>query len=132
MKFYDTQGREHKVDLRPSRWPRREVGEGRGKFQSQVGEIFQELYPNDHILEEFPCLGERLYLDFFLPRKLMAIEVHGEQHYKYNPFFHGTRADFVRQQNNDKRKSSWCKLNGIRLIIIDCGEEEEKIRKSLS
>lgn len=132
MKFFDTNGREHKIDIRPSKWKRKAAGEGRGKFQSEVGDIIQDMYPGDHVLEEFPCVGERLFLDFFLPRKMLAIEIQGRQHHEYVDFFHGTKAGFKAQQARDSRKEEWCRINNIRLIKIDTGASEEKIKKALA
>lgn len=132
MKFYDTHGREHKIDIRPSRWRRKGMGKSRSKFQANVGEILAERFPYCHILEEFPCLGEGLYLDFFIPIKKLAIEVQGQQHLKFNPFFHKTIADFRTQQLNDKRKEEWCAANEIRLIKIHWGEKKENIEKALA
>jgi hypothetical protein len=131
VKFLDTKGREHKIDIRPSRWQKKEMGEGRGKFQSQVGDILEEVFPDDFVLEEFPCAGEGLHLDFFLPRRKLAVEVQGEQHYKFNAFFHKSKADFVAQKNRDKRKENWCEINSIRLVKIRWGEKEENIKLSL-
>jgi hypothetical protein len=131
LKFRDTRGREHSIDIRPSRWQRKAVGEGRGKFQSKVGDILAELYPGDVICEEFPCSGDNLALDFFVPRKNIAIEVQGRQHREFVAFFHGDRTGFIRQKQRDSRKSEWCKINGIRLVKIDTGTEEEKIIKLL-
>jgi hypothetical protein len=131
MKFYDTNGREHKIDIRPSRWPKKDIGEGRGKFQSEVGNIIEETFPGHYILEEFPCLGERLFLDFFLPSKKLAVEVQGRQHHEFNPFFHKDKKAFATQQANDKRKEQWCEINNIVLIKIDCGEKKENIIKAL-
>lgn len=127
MKFIDTRGREHSIDMRPSRWPRKAVGEGRGKFQSLVGDLLGARYPSDIILEEFPCVGEGLYLDFFVPRKMVAVEVQGRQHSKFIEFFHGTADGFKAQLVRDRRKAEWCELNNIRLIKIDVGEKEEKV-----
>jgi len=129
LKFTDTRGREHSIDIRPSRWQRKAVGEGRGKFQSLVGDILAELYPNDVICEEFPCSGDNLALDFFLPRKNIAVEVQGRQHHEFVAFFHGDKEGFTRQRGRDSRKSEWCDINGIRLIKIDTGEERENIIK---
>lgn len=129
MKFFDTSGREHKIDLRPSKWSRKE--EGRGKFQTEVGNLLAELYPLHHIFEEFPCPGERLFLDFFIPTKRLAIEVQGSQHNNFNPFFHEDKSAFARQQANDKRKEDWCKLNNIVLLKINWGEKRENIIKAL-
>lgn len=132
MKFLDTKGREHSIDIRPSRWPRKPIGEGRGKFQSQVGEILAELFAGYHILEEFPCVGEGLFMDFFLPHKRLAIEVQGAQHHTFNAFFHRDKAAFARQQANDKRKALWCEINKIHLVKVDWGDSEENIRKALA
>lgn len=129
MKFIDTSGCEHSIDIRPSRWPKK--AKGRGKFQTQVGDIIAELFPGDIVLEEFPCKGERLFLDFFLPRSLIAVEVQGRQHHKYVEFFHGTKANFLKQKAKDRRKAQWCELNKIQLIKIDYGIPEETIKEIL-
>ena len=131
MKFIDTRGREHAVDIRPSRWERRVIGEGRGKFQSEVGNILSEVFPGDVICEEFPCSGENLTLDFFVPRKKIAIEVQGRQHHQYVEFFHGDKTGFERQQKRDSRKDKWCGLNNIRLVKIDTGQSRENVIKLL-
>lgn len=127
MKFTDTRGREHSIDIRPSRWQRKAVGEGRGKFQSEVGDVLAELYPGDVICEEFPCIGDNLTLDFFVPRKNIAIEVQGRQHHKFVEFFHGDRTGFIRQKQRDSRKAEWCRINSIRLVKIDTGTNQKKI-----
>ena len=127
MKFVDTRGREHSIDVRPSKFQRKEEGEGRGKFQTLVGNMLAELYPSDYILEEFPCVGEALHLDFFMPRKKIAIEVQGRQHNQFVEFFHGTADGFKAQRARDLRKAEWCELNNIRLVKIDVGEKREKI-----
>jgi len=105
------------------------MGEGRGKFQSEVGDILSELYPGDVICEEFPCSGENLALDFFVPRKKVAVEVQGRQHHQFVEFFHGDKAGFDKQKARDRRKQEWCEINGIRLVKIDTGEDREKIIK---
>jgi very-short-patch-repair endonuclease len=83
-------------------------------------------------LEEFPLPGEGLYLDFFLPSHMIAIEVQGTQHTKYNPFFHKDRAAFLDGQKRDRRKASWCEINKIRLVLIDYNETTENIIKKIN
>lgn len=131
MKFYDTKGREHKVDIRPSRWERKTYGEGRGLYQSTVGEILAERYPGQAVLEEFGLPGENLRLDFFLPRKKLAVEVQGDQHKHYNAFFHKDKRAFKAAQERDKRKAEWCRINGVQLVQIDWGTETENIQTLL-
>ncbi len=131
MKFIDTKGREWSVDIRPSRWPLKAIGEGRGIFQSEVGEILAERWPHDIILEEFPCKGEGLALDFFLPRRKIAVEVQGTQHSTFNPFFHADKAAFLASKMRDKRKAKWCEVNDILLLKIEWGEDKENILNML-
>lgn len=127
MKFIDTKSREHSIDIRPSKWCRKLAGEGRSKFQTQVGDILAELFPGDVICEEFPCVGEGLHLDFFIPRKMIAVEVQGAQHGKFIEYFHGDADGFRLQKQRDRRKEEWCEVNKIRLVKIDWGLKKEKI-----
>jgi len=131
MKFLDTKGREHKIDIRPSKWRRKDIGEGRGKYQSEVGQTIADKYPHDPILEEFPCKGEGLFLDFFLPRRMFAVEVQGSQHSSFNSFFHSDITTFKASQARDKLKEQWCKVNGITLIKIEWGTKMEDVLKML-
>jgi hypothetical protein len=62
-------------------------------------------------------------LDFFLPQRMMAVEVQGIQHFQMNPFFHKTKADFENQKKRDVDKSFFCELNNIELIAIKSVEE---------
>lgn len=131
MKFLSTTGKEHKIDIRPSRWPRRTEEKCKSRIQWGASVILDELYPGDYILEEFFIPGERLYIDFFLPRRKLAVEVQGKQHYEYNRFFHGSKASFKESKIRDRRKSEWCKINGIRLVIVKYNDKEEEIKTKL-
>lgn len=130
MKFVDTRGREHFIDLRPSKWKVKEEN-GRGKYQSEVGEIIRAQLPNELLLEEFPCLGEGLFLDFYLPKKHLAVEVQGQQHTSFNSFFHKDKADFLLQQKRDRLKQQWCDVNKIKLVHIPYGAKEEAVKALL-
>lgn len=132
MNFYDTNGRLHKMEIRASKYPLKGDGEGRGKYQTQVGKLIQSMFPMYNVLEEFPCAGEGLYLDFYIPLKGIAIEVHGDQHFKFNKFFHEDKNAFMRQKANDARKLKWCEINDIALVTIRWGTPEEEVVKILS
>lgn len=127
MKFKSTSGREYSIDIRPSKWKRKEEGTGRGIFQSQVGAILAKNFSDDFVLEEFPLPGEGLYIDFFLPRNMIGVEVQGTQHHQYNKFFHKDRNALLEQQKRDRRKKAWCELNNIRLVVIEYDEPEDII-----
>lgn len=66
--------------------------------------------------------GVPLRFDFGIYDKQGAlkcyIEVDGEQHFKYIPYFHKTIFNFKRQQEWDRRKNKYCLLNNIPLIRI--------------
>ena len=62
-----------------------------------------------------------LRFDFYISNyngKKVVIEFQGQQHYQFTPIFHKTRADFLRQQNNDRRKISYCLANKILIYCI--------------
>ena len=45
------------------------------------------------------------------------IEVHGEQHYQFNPYYHKTIENFENCKNRDKIKKKYAKKNGIYIEI---------------
>jgi hypothetical protein len=84
------------------------------------------LFPAYRILEEVPLPGINLTADFFIPIQNKIIEVHGEQHYKYVPHFHGTYLGFARSRANDRKKREWCELNNLEYIELPHNESENE------
>jgi hypothetical protein len=84
------------------------------------------LYPTQPILEEVPIPGENLFCDFYLPRRKLVIECHGEQHYKFVRHFHGNTASFAKHKARDNRKSKWCELNNIKIVVLPYNENDEE------
>ena len=73
--------------------------------------------------------------DFYLEvnNKKYAIEYNGEQHYKYNPFFHGHDFNvFKKYQERDEKKVNYCKENDIVLIIIPYTFTNEEIKAHIN
>lgn len=132
MMFKTIKGREITIDLRPSKWPRRTKEKCKSNFQWSVGQIIDRVFPGQIVLEEFYVPGEKLRIDFFLPRLKLAVEVMGEQHYAYNSFFHGSKEAFVRSKQRDVRKAQWCEINDIRLVKVDPNISEEDVIKLLT
>lgn len=62
--------------------------------------------------------GGRFRFDFYLPGFNCLLEIDGEQHFKQIEKFQRTRADFLKQQENDRRKNSYCLANDIPLFRI--------------
>lgn len=86
---------------------------------SEVRTLLKAKFPFDLILEEVYLPGSKLFCDFYVPNYKLMIEVHGEQHYKFTPFFHKTRLDFLKGQKRDRDKEEWAISNGITFIKIN-------------
>lgn len=106
--------------------------ESRSKFQFNVKQFLKKYWSNDMVFEEMPMAGSRMSFDFYNATQNIAIEVQGQQHVKYTPFFHGAaKSNFVGQIRRDHDKQKYCELNKIRLIEIypDDDITEESFRK---
>jgi hypothetical protein len=90
----------------------------RSKFQDEVKKFLYPYWKNDVVFEELRLVETRLTFDFFNANKKIAIEVQGQQHTKFVPFFHGSRAKFLQQLKRDSKKYDFCKINGFNLIEI--------------
>ena len=62
--------------------------------------------------------GGKFRYDFYLPLYNILIEVDGEQHFKQVKVFFMICSDFLKQQENDRRKNSYALANNIPLIRI--------------
>lgn len=99
----------------------------RSSLHIRARNLLKSLYPVDRILEEVHLPGSgNLYADFWLPLRNKIIEVHGEQHYKFIPFFHGTQLNFLSSKANDNNKKEWCSVNGIMLVELPYNESDEQ------
>ena len=88
-------------------------------LQAKVKAFLREHWRNDVVFEEFPLAGTKMSFDFFNASKKIMIEVQGNQHQKYTPFFHNkNKANFLSQLRRDKNKHYFCELNDISLIEI--------------
>tara|TARA_R110000824_G_scaffold65538_1_gene170595 strand:+ start:8225 stop:8635 length:411 start_codon:yes stop_codon:yes gene_type:complete len=91
----------------------------KSKFQRNVKIFLKDYWLNHVVFEEFPVVGTRLSLDFFNANKYIAIEVQGDQHTKYVPFFHGKyKNNYLQQLKRDHQKQEFCELNNIKLVEI--------------
>ena len=90
----------------------------RSKLQFETKQFLQSYWKNHVVFEEFPMVGTKMTFDFYNANKKVAVEVQGDQHTKYVPFFHGRRSNFASQLRRDEKKLQFCKLNGIKLVEI--------------
>lgn len=101
----------------------------RSQLHVNARKILYDLFPTIQILEEVPINarpGKTQYLDFYINKIKLAVEVHGQQHYKFNTMFHASAQDFINQRKNDADKKDWCELNNITYIELPYNEKEEE------
>ena len=110
----------------------------RSKYHIRARNLLREVFHSYRILEEVKLPGSTalnrksvLYLDFYIPSIKMAIEVHGEQHYKYCPFFHKSKADFLKAKARDEDKIEWCELNEIQIVTLKFSESDHEWRERI-
>ena len=110
----------------------------RSKFHVRARNLLKTIFHSYRILEEVKLPGSTeshrkgvLYLDFYIPQIMMAIEVHGQQHYDYTPFFHKNKADFALAQAKDDDKIRLCELNKIDIIVLKHSDTDEQWRDQI-
>lgn len=74
--------------------------------------------------------GNYLRFDFYIPDMEVAVEVQGPQHYEYTAPFHKSRQDFLKGQEYDRHKISYCLANDIKIYCIPYWEVEHIERAS--
>jgi hypothetical protein len=72
-----------------------------------------------------PAWLGRQHLDVWIPDWKIAVEYHGDQHFRPVDFFGGETA-FVANQERDRRKERLCRENGVNLFVVsEIGKAEE-------
>lgn len=132
MIFLSTSGRE--VKLKKSinylvDWE----GKCRSRFQERVKSLLKPYWFADIVFEELPVIGTRLTIDFYNANRKIALEVDGNQHYKFNKHFHGNnRSKFLGQLQRDEKKEYFCEINNIRLVrILESDKLDEELLNKL-
>jgi len=114
------------------------VTENRSSLHLKAKELLDNLFPYDRILEEVSLPGSKterrkstLRADFFIPNRRMIVEVHGEQHYKFNKFFYKNKLSFYKAKARDAEKKEWCQINDIKLVEFNYDEDIDGWRRKI-
>ena len=95
-------------------------GKSASKLQFNVKQFFKDYWKHHIVYEEFPVYGTRLRVDLINFTKKIAVEVHGQQHFNFNKFFHNnSRAKYLQSIKRDWEKAEWLELNKIKLVEIE-------------
>lgn len=118
MKFKTLTGRTRTIQS-PKKYLIDWDGKSRSNIQFKVKQFLKKFWDKKIVFEEFPVAGTKLSLDIFNANDGIAIEVQGQQHTKYTPFFHGkNKINYIDQLRRDKLKLEFCEINNINLIEI--------------
>jgi hypothetical protein len=75
--------------------------------------------------------GYNLELDLYNEDLQLAIEINGDQHYKFIPFFHRNKDAFTKQRYRDEMKKMKCQQEGITLIDVPYSVGEDGLKPYL-
>ncbi len=138
MKIIGFNGKEYSWNLAKYSTVKNKDRSSRSQYHLRARAILSDLFHSYTILEEVKLPGSVdahkksvLYFDFYIPNLKLAVEVHGQQHYQYSPFFHKNRRDFSKAENRDDDKRSWCELNDIELVVLKYSETDDEWREQL-
>lgn len=71
--------------------------------------------------------SNNLEIDLYNAELKLGIEYQGDQHFKYNTYFHKTKDGYIRSMDKDHFKRKKCYQNGIYLIEIHDFLKEEDL-----
>lgn len=88
-------------------------------------DVVSNILPGYKIYEEIIIPASRgLRFDLFVPRKLLAVEINGQQHTQFTPHFHGQKWFFNKSKQRDESKREFCYINGWTLVELPFNEIE--------
>lgn len=91
----------------------------RSKIQKHVKDFLSDFWKGCVVYEEFPVYGTRLKVDILNASRMQAVEVHGDQHIKFNKFFHdNSREKYLESISRDSQKYEWLEKNNFQIIEI--------------
>lgn len=130
MKLIGLDNKVYQLDLRATQYPMRSEIACRSNLQYKCGRILKQFFPFDLILEDFAVPGHGFYFDFFLPKQKLVVEIQGEQHSQYVPFFHKSEKNFKSSLIRDMKKIKLCERNDIIIITAETPKElEQKVNQ---
>ena len=86
--------------------------------------VIKSVYPSEPLCAElyFEGAPAKLYVDLYLPVRKIAIEVQGEQHFKFVRHMHGNKLNYLNAKRRDIMKRELLELNGIVLLYFNYNE----------
>lgn len=104
------------------------------KLEEKALELLRESHGSLFISQvQLPVYkNKKLPFDFFSPALMIAVEVQGQQHFKFTPHFHGSQGNFLLSKKRDMDKVEFCEINNITLIHLNYNESIAEWKKKLN
>jgi hypothetical protein len=123
LKILDIFGREVKHSL--SKYLVDWEGKSLSKVQWQTKQFLKPFWQRDVVTEEYKIKSSLLSCDLLNWSKKIAVEIDGNQHLRFNDFFHKDRAAFLASVKRDEKKDLWLEKMGFASVRIH--EKEVKL-----
>jgi len=133
MKIQDLDGNIHKWKIEGS-VVRFNDQRPRSQLHLTARSLIKEIYPTLQICEEVSVQIKRdrkVFLDFYINTIKTVVEVHGQQHYKFNSLYHTSAQDFLNQKKRDQDLQDWCVLNNLNYIELPFNEDKDQWNQRL-
>ena len=133
MKIRDLDGNIHKWKVEGS-VVRSNDQRHRSRLHLTARSLIKEIYPTLQICEEVAVQIKRhrkAFLDFYINTIKTVVEVHGQQHYKFNSLYHTSAQDFLNQKKRDQDLRDWCVLNNLNYIELPFNEDKDQWHQRL-
>lgn len=101
------------------------INDNKSQLHLAARQLLHSIFPLESIIEEVKIPRTRLFIDFFIPTKEIVVEVHGEQHYKYNTHFFKNKLEFFEAVKRDQKKIDWCEINNFTFIALPFNEKDK-------
>lgn len=88
------------------------------RAEKKLRKVISDIFPNEEIIFNDKKALNFAELDIYLPKRKLAFEYNGFQHYYFAQKFHKTIKDLIYQKRKDEDKKWQCGKKGIALIII--------------
>lgn len=102
------------------------IGEG-WLSETALYHSIRKAFPETQVIQHgAPGWLGRQHLDIYLPRWRIAVEYHGEQHFRPVEIFGGEEG-FRNTRERDTRKGKLCASNNVKLLIATSNDSHEEI-----
>jgi len=93
--------------------------DGNSSLERKFRDLIYPFWKNQIVLFQCTIPGTQMKLDFLNCNKRICVEINGEQHDKFNKFFHNNSKNvWLASMQRDTQKREWLELNNIKLLEL--------------